>query len=242
MKDIKKHFFFIAFLLICFLFSKLLSQEQLQNNDTNRLILQQIQSLSFELKNLYSLNPILIILLFCFSFFIVTILYIPFTGSVYVLFAGVLFGFWKGVIIFSFLVSISYTASFLISRHFFHDSIRKKLNTGGKLIVKKFEQDGVLYLLSLRLAGVVPAVVVNTAMGVTNVTATQFYMTSQIGTLPHVVAMVYAGSHIISITNVNTLVPEQFFLFILVLSFMPLALKILVEFISKLRKRKPSLR
>ena len=226
-KDLKKHLVFMAFLLILFLLSKLLSQEQFQNNETNRLILQQIQNLSFELKNLYSLNPIFVTVIFCFSFFIVTILYIPFTGSAYVIFAGALFGFSKGALLFSFLVSISYTASFLISKHFLHDVIRKRIGKRGKTVIKGFEQDGTVYLLSLRFAGIVPAVVVNTVMGITEVSLRQFYITTQIGTLPHVLVMIYAGSQIINITDINTLVPDKFFLLILILSILPILFKII---------------
>lgn len=238
MKDIKKHLIFIGFVLVLFLISKLISQGQFQNNDANKLILQQIQSFSFELKNLYNLNPIFITTLFCLSFFIVTILYIPFTGSLYVLFAGAIFGFYKGLILFSFLVSFSYTASFLISKYLLYNFIQKKIGKRGKKIISEFEKNGVAYLLSIRFAGVVPGVVVNTIMGVTKVGLPEFYLTTQIGTLPHVLTMVYAGSQILHIADFNSLVPDNFFFIIFVLSLLPILFKILVELALKGRKRR----
>lgn len=84
MKDLKKHLIFVAFLLILFVISKLLSQGQLQNNETNTLVLQQIQNLCGEFQNLYNLSPVLLTTVFSLSFFIVTILYIPFTGRFFI--------------------------------------------------------------------------------------------------------------------------------------------------------------
>lgn len=233
MKDLKKHLIFIAFILLLFLISKVFSQEQLQNNDANKIVLEQIQTLSFELQNFYHLHAGLVTSIFCISFFIVTILYIPFTGSIYVLFAGALFGFYKGTVLFSFLVSLSYTTSFLISRHILYKFIHKKLGKNGKLLIHGFEKDGVAYLLSIRFAGIIPGVIVNTAMGLTKVTVPQFYTTTQIGTLPHILAMVYAGSQITQIKDMNSLVPENFLIIILCLSILPIIFKIIAQFILK---------
>jgi uncharacterized membrane protein YdjX (TVP38/TMEM64 family) len=233
MKDIKKHLYFVCFLIVLFILSKFLSSQQIQNNDANILVLQKIQIFSEQLQNMYRFNPILSTFIFCILFFIVTILYIPFSGTIFVLFAGAMFGFVKGVIIFSFLVSISYTASFLISKYFVHNYIRSKLGKRGKTIVEGFEKDGVAYLLSLRFSGIIPAVFVNTAMAITNVTLKQFYITAQIGTFPHVLIMIYAGSKIFQIVNMNMLVPSEFFLLIVILSFLPILTKIGVDFFSQ---------
>jgi uncharacterized membrane protein YdjX (TVP38/TMEM64 family) len=227
-KDLKKHLIFVTFLLILFALSKLLTQLGPQNNEVNNLVLQQIQNLSLDLKNFYNLNPVLVTSIFCISFFVATLLYIPFTGSTYVLFAGALFGFYKGAILFSFLVSISYTVSFLISRHFLHDFIRKRMGKRGQAVIHGFEQDGATYLLSLRFAGIIPAVLINAVMGITEVSLRKFYITTQIGTLPHVIVMTYTGSQIVHLTDINGLVPNKFFLLILILSMLPILFKIIL--------------
>jgi len=236
-KDLKKYLIFIAFLLILFFIDKLFSHNQHQNNEANTLILQQIQNLSFELKNFSHSNPFLITSVFCLSFLLVTILYIPFTGSIFVLFAGALFGFYKGVVLFSFLVSIGYTLSYLISKHFLSHFIQKRIGKRGGSIVAGFEQDGFAYLLSLRFAGIIPAVVINTAMGITKISLPQFYLTTQIGTLPHVIVMIYAGSQIIHMKNINSVVPSNFLLLTIVLSILPILFKLMAELILDFKKR-----
>ncbi len=223
-------------MLALFLISKILSLEQFQNDEGNKLVLQQVQGLSFELKTLFSLHPMLMTIVFCFSFFIVTILYLPFTGVIYALFAGALFGFYTGVVLFSFLVSISYTASYLISKHFFYNFIRSHMGKRGRSIIAEFEKDGVVYLLSLRLTGVVPGVLFNAVMGITRVSVAKFYITTQIGTLPHVITVVYAGSQLLNIVDINSLVSNNFFILIILLSLMPIAVKIMVQQILKGRK------
>ena len=236
MKDLKKHLIFVAFLLALFIISQFMSQGQ-QDNETNRLMLNQIQNFSLQLKTLYSNHSIITTLVFILSFLLVTILYIPFTGSIYVIFAGALFGFPKGVFVFSFLVSISYTTSFLISRHFFHDLIRKKLGARGESIIQGFEQDGAVYLLSTRFSGIIPAVIVNPIIGITNVSVTKFYITTQIGTLPHVLVGVYAGNKIMEITNMKSIVPAKFLLVIIILALLPVVLKILSDLILIVKRR-----
>ena len=237
MKDLKKHLTFIAFLLGLFLLSKILTLEQFQNNESNKLALEQIQGLSSQLQSFYSHNTLNITIGFCIIFFIVTLLYIPFTGSLFVLFAGALFGLTKGIILFSFLVSISYTASFLISRYFFHKTIQKRIGNIGKKIISEFERDGVIYLLSLRFSGVIPAVIVNTAMGITNVSTFKFYLTSQIGTLPHVIMMIYVGTKLSDFTNINDLMPDTFFLFCIGIALLPVIFKIIAELMIFIKNR-----
>lgn len=219
-----------------FLVSQLLSQEQLQNNEANRLLLQQLKDLALQLKFIYDTHPISLTVSFCLVFFITTIMYIPFTGSFFVLFAGLIFGLTKGIILYSFLVSISYTASFLISRHILHNFIRKRMGPRSKAVVKGFEEDGVVYLLSLRFSGVVPAVVVNTALSITDVRILPYYLTTQIGTLPHVIALIYAGSQLEQLQDINRLVPAKFFLIIFILAMMPIVLRIISDYILKKKK------
>ncbi len=100
-------------------------------------------------------------------------------------------------------------------------------------IVKGFEEDGVVYLLSLRFSGVIPAVVINTALSVTEVRIWPYYITTQIGTFPHVVALIYAGSQLQQLQNLSNLVPAKFFIIIFILAMLPIVLKIISDLILK---------
>ncbi len=121
--------------------------------------------------------------------------------------------------------------------YFLFNFIQQKIGKRGKNLIAQFEQDGIAYLLSLRLSGVIPAVIVNTVMGVTNVSIRQFYFTAQIGTLPHIIVWVYAGSKIINIININDIISDKFFLFIILISILPVAFKIIAELIAKHKNR-----
>ena len=235
LKDYKKHFIFIILLLILFFLSRYFSKEEYQNHEANKIVLQQIQSGCAHIKESLQQHPIIVPILFSLTFFIITIFYIPFTGSFFVLFAGSAFGFLKGCIFYSFLVSISYTDTFLISKHFFYDRIHKKIGKTGRVLIKSFERDGTMYLLSLRFAGMIPAVVVNTAMGLTRVKIPQFYITTQLGTLPHVAIMIYAGTQIEYIKDINHLVPDSVFICYILLAILPILAKIIFEIIQELR-------
>ena len=183
----------------------------------------------------------IILVIYTLSFLVLTILFVPLTSTLYVLFAGALFGFLKGVVFFSFLVSIAYTLSFLFARYLIN-----KENANGRfsLFIKKskkiannFEKDGWLYLLSLRFAAIIPAFVINIGMGFTQIPVWQFYLVTQIGTLPHVLAYVYAGSKIEELKDLNSIVSPEFFILLIFLSVFPIATKIIIEFIISIHNK-----
>ncbi len=225
----KKDLNFILFLLVLFALTRFLSQEQYQNKEANELILRQIHNMSEVLQSYYVLHPYLFPFLFGSIFFIITILYIPFTGSFFTLSAGFLFGLTKGILFISFLVSISYTTSFFISRHLFYNYIHKKIGKRGRDLICNFEKDGLTYLLSLRFAGVIPAVIVNMAMGLTKIRTYQFYLITQLGTFPHVVIMLYAGTQLATLKDINKIVPDSVFVCFIILALFPLVYKIILD-------------
>lgn len=228
----KKNLIFIGILLISFALSKLLSFQQPQENTIDTMLIDTIQQSINMFKSTYIEYPIIVTLLFSISFFILTIAYLPFMGPFYVLFAGALYGFTKGSILFSFVVSISYTASFIISRYLFIRYLkRKKTNQKIQNVIDGFEKDGWVYLLSVRFSGVIPALIINTGMGVTNIPIWQFYIFTQIGTLPHVLVYAFAGSKIENLKSINDFVSPYFFLLLIFLSLAPIVLKMVSEFI-----------
>ncbi|WP_161597746.1 TVP38/TMEM64 family protein [Fluviispira multicolorata] len=227
----RKNFYFIAILLIFFALSRVLNSASNQNNEVDILVMESFQSSVATLKSIADQYPILVFLVYGISFYLLTIFYIPFTASAYVLFAGALFGFYKGTLYFSFLLTFAYTSSFLVTRYIFHKFFKSKTNTKIQNIVKGFEKDGWVYLLSIRFSAIIPGVVVNTGMGITNMPTWQFFLITQIGTLPHVIAYVYASSKIEEIKSLNNIVSPNFFLLLIVLALMPIILKMLSEFL-----------
>ena len=235
---VKKNLIFMGILLACFALSKLLTLYQPQNNTIDTMIINSIQQSINLFKSTYLEHPILITILFSVSFFILTVAYLPFTGPFFVLFAGALYGFSTGAIIFSFLVSISYTISFLLTKYIFIKYIkRKKFNRKVQEVIDGFEKDGWVYLLSIRFSGLIPALFVNIGMGVTKIPTWQFYICTQIGTLPIVLVYAFAGSQIDKLKSMNDFISPYFFLLLIFLSIIPIVLKIIFEFITiKIKK------
>ena len=221
----------LVFLWVLFLCCAMSAISLYQSKPMDDSVFLSIKQSINEIKTIYQTNPMLITILFCTSFFIFTLCYIPFTGSLYALFAGVLFEFYKGTILFSFLVSTAYTASFLISKHIFFTNYQKKLNSKTKNIIQGFERNGWIYLLSLRVAGVLPATLINTVMGVTSIPTWQYYLVTHLGTIPHIIAYTNTSSKMEQLKNIQDLNSQHFFLFLIVLSFFPILLKIILELI-----------
>jgi uncharacterized membrane protein YdjX (TVP38/TMEM64 family) len=222
----------MCILLISFALSKVLSLYQPHDNTIDTMFISSIQQSISLFKVTYLEHPIMVTTLLAISFFLLTIAFIPFTGPIYVIFAGALYGFSLGSIIFSFLVSISYTASFLVSKYIFIKYIkRKKFSRKIKEVVDGFEKDGWVYLLSIRFSGVIPSLFINTGMGVTNIPTWQFYICTQIGTLPLVLVYAFAGSKIEDIKSMNDFISPYFFLLLMCLSVLPIIIKIFFEFI-----------
>ena len=166
--------------------------------------------------------------MWCWLFFILTIAYIPFIGPVFVLCSGALYGPILGAILFSFVVSLSYTASFLISRQLYLKYKKnKKKNQKLQKIIHGFEKDGWLYLLSVRFAGVIPAIAVNIGMGLTSIPAWQFYIVTQIGTFPIILVYSFAGSKIESLKSLNDFISPYFLLFMIFCIFLIMLILVL---------------
>ena len=107
----KKNIIFIIIILTIFGLSSLINLSQTKDNPTDAIIMNLIQLNIETIKNLNITYPILSPILFSLLFFILTIAYIPFIGPVFVLCSGALFGPILGAILFSFVVSLSYTTT-----------------------------------------------------------------------------------------------------------------------------------
>lgn len=123
----------------------------------------------------------------------VTSLSIP-GASAMTLLIGWLFGFWRGLFIVSFASTMGATLACGLSRYLFRDSIQRRFGPRLEPMQRAIQNDGLFYLLTLRLIPAVPFFVVNAVMGLTSVRLTTFWWVSQLGMLPGTAVYVYAGS------------------------------------------------
>ncbi len=157
-----------------------------------------------------------------FYFFVIyvlcTALSIPGAG-VLTLAGGALFGVLWGTVLVSLASSVGATISFLLVRFFVADWARGRFRETFQKIDKGFNEEGPLYLFSLRLIPLFPFFAVNALMGLTRISVFSFFSISQLGMLPGTIAYVWAGEEISNLTSLSGILTPS-----LVLAFTALAL------------------
>lgn len=110
------------------------------------------------------------------------------------LFYGWWLGFWQAVILVSFASTAGASIAFLISRGLLRDFVQGRYQQQLQRTNRAFEEEGALYLFSLRLMPYVPFWLVNLLMGLTPIRLKTFWWVSQLGMLPGTMIYIYAGS------------------------------------------------
>jgi len=112
----------------------------------------------------------------------------------------------------------------LLARHFFRDSVEQRFTSRLNEINKGIEKNEVAYLLSLRLAPVIPFVAFNLLAGLTRVKPWTFLWTSFLGMLPGTMLYVNAGSELGSISSLGDLFTLEVMVSLTALALLPVLL------------------
>ena len=177
-------------------------------------------------------------LVFFISYIIFAGLSFPLLPSVLTIAAGALFGVLEGVIIVSFASTIGACLCFLISRYFLSDFVNDKFLKKKSVIIKKFNEDGSLYLLSLRLIPTISFILINLVMGVLPISLKKFYYISQLGMLPATIVYVNAGSEISKVNNINDIMSFSLLLSFTLIAVFPFLTKTLMNYFNTRKKIK----
>ena len=175
-------------------------------------------------------------LVFFISYIIFAGLSFPLLPSVLTIAAGALFGVLEGVIIVSFASTIGACLCFLISRYFLSDFVNDKFLKKKSVIIKKFNEDGSLYLLSLRLIPTISFILINLVMGVLPISLKKFYYISQLGMLPATIVYVNAGSEISKVNNINDIMSFSLLLSFTLIAVFPFLTKWLMNYFNTRKK------
>lgn len=109
---------------------------------------------------------------------------------------GWLFGLVTGVLIVNLALVSASMVSFLVCRHYLQAEVQSRFGLYLRPIQKRMEADGVLFLLTLRLAHA-PFTLMNYAAGAgTAVPLRTFWWTTHLGLLPGNIVFVYAGTRL----------------------------------------------
>jgi uncharacterized membrane protein YdjX (TVP38/TMEM64 family) len=117
--------------------------------------------------------------------------------------AGLVYGTLIGVLIVSLASVLGATGSFLIARYFARDWFERKLQSYPKfkVIDGAVERQGFKVVLLIRLQPVLPFVLLNYALGLTQVRLRDYVIASWIGMLPATIVYVYLGSALHNISD-----------------------------------------
>lgn len=207
-----KIFLFITIILIIFSFYFFGGQKFLDLH-----FLQ--QKLSY-LHSLYLQRPVYVITVFFTFYIILTGLSIP-GAIVLTLMAGALFGTWPGAIIVTLANAVGATIAFILSRFLFRDFVEKKFRNRFIKFTKKLNEEGNLYLLTLRLIPITPFVVVNLVMGLTKIKIWSFIWITLLGIFPGTFIYVYAGKKFSEISTISHILSPSIIISLIFLGMMP---------------------
>ena len=181
-----------------------------------------------ELQSLIDANPFFYYFIFFIIYIVVTALALP-ISLLKTLLAGALFGLLPGVILTSFASTIGSTLCFLLSRYLFKDYVQGKYQKYLGKINQGIKEEGLLYLLFLRLSPIFPFFVINLTFGLTHMKWTNFYWISQLGMLPATILFVNAGIQLSQINDVKDILTLNIIISFSALGLLPIITKRIYE-------------
>lgn len=196
------------------------------------LSLEAIKQRYQELQSLIDANPFFYYFIFFLIYIVVTALALP-ISLLKTLLAGALFGLLPGVILTSFASTIGSTLCFLLSKYLFKDVVQEKYQKYLGKINQGIKDEGLLYLLFLRLSPIFPFFIVNLTFGLTHMKWTNFYWISQLGMLPATILFVNAGVQLAQINDVKDILTLNIIISFSALGLLPIITKRIYERFKK---------
>lgn len=199
---------------------------------THMLTLDYLQAHLQELQAAVQLNPIKSLLIYSGVSIVLLTASLP-AAALMTLLGGALFGFLPGVLLVLFTSTVGATLSFLMARYFFQDYFNKKFYQQFEKINNEFKNQGVFYLLTLRLVPLFPFFLVNLAMGLTPIRTFDYIVMSFIGMIPGSMVYVYAGLSFSKIHSVRDILSTSVVVSLILLGAAPYMGKWAIEFFRK---------
>ncbi len=177
----------------------------------------------------YLAYPVLATLGYFAFFTLLTTLCLP-GAAVLMLLAGASFGLAWGSVVATLASATGATLTMWLSRHGLRGRVEARWGERLHTMNQGWQQNGVLYLLSLRLLPVIPFVAVNLISGLTRVPAITFFWVSALGMLPATALYVNAGVQLAQADSIQNLLSVQTLAALALLGVLPLVA-------SRLRKK-----
>jgi uncharacterized membrane protein YdjX (TVP38/TMEM64 family) len=181
---------------------------------------------------MYTESPTLVILVYFLIYLLVATFSIP-GAAVLTIGSGALFGFFVGTLISSFASSIGALLAFWVFRLLARDVTQKKFSRQLTIVRKGIQEDGVLYLLGLRLVPVFPFFLVNILIALTSMRSWTFYLVSQIGMLAGTMVYVNAGLRLADIDSLSGIIEPQLLFAFILLAIFPILVKKVIRSLKR---------
>lgn len=188
------------------------------------LTLSSIKSSQAGILDLYAENGIVTIASYTAIYILVTALSLP-GAAVMTVLSGAIFGLWTGAIIVSFSSTIGATLACLVSRFLLRDWVQGKFGDKLKTVNAGIDNEGALYLFTLRLVPVFPFFIVNLVMGLTRMRMFTYSWVSQVGMLAGTMVYVNAGKELGKIESLSGILSPGLILSFALLGLFPFIVK-----------------
>ena len=169
-------------------------------------------------------NPTLVTVIYFGVFVLITALCLPGAG-VLMLVGGGCMGFGLCVIISTAASALGALLTMLFARYFFRSSVEARFASKLNDINTGIEKNEVAYLLSLRVAPIIPFVVFNLLAGLTRVKPWTFLWTSFVGMLPGTILYVNAGNELAKVNRLEELISLEVVVSLAALALVPFVIQ-----------------
>lgn len=165
-------------------------------------------------------NPTLVTLIYFAVFVLLTALCLPGAG-VLMLVGGGCMGFGLCMVVSTAASALGALLTMLFARHYFRSSVESRFSNKLNEINKGIEKNEIAYLLSLRLAPIIPFVAFNLLAGLTRVRPWTFLWTSFLGMLPGTMLYVNAGNELSKVNRLEELISLEVVISLAALALVP---------------------
>ena len=165
-------------------------------------------------------HPTLVTLIYFGVFVLITALCLPGAG-VLMLVGGGCMGFGLCMVVSTAASALGALLTMLFARHYFRSSVENRFANKLNDINKGIEKNEVAYLLSLRLAPIIPFVAFNLLAGLTRVRPWTFLWTSFLGMLPGTMLYVNAGNELAKVNKLEELISLEVLISLAALALVP---------------------
>jgi uncharacterized membrane protein YdjX (TVP38/TMEM64 family) len=149
-------------------------------------------------------------------------------ATVLTLAGGFLFHLFPGVVYVVAGATLGATFAFLLSRYILGNTIQNKYGVQLQRFNRELDENGHLYLLTVRFIPVFPFFLINILSGLTKIPLWTYVWTTSVGILPGSLVYTFAGSQLGTINSVGDLLGSRIliaFLLLAALTLVPLVLK-----------------